>query len=469
MARLNEHTALVAVKERDKNHIKILYTKNGKVKRFKTNVYVKDATLFNQDKIFRKNNAVSPNEFQVDKTRLDEAQIKIETIVSDFNTQYQDKPTTDQIDNLILNYKEAIKINFTSITHYLNDYFKLFEARGRNGKSVVSAFKSSFEQFVAHKNLEYAFHDVDEVFFNDLVNYFLFTKPKNQNLAAEPVHHLVDPIAFDDRFGMNNNTLLKRLDVCMSFFKWAITKKGVKLDYEKLKEILKKVKKDLQISEYSNFEFAFKNREDLKSLASKEFDAALKDDIYVELAAGKEVNRPVTKQVLIRAKDYFVISALTANRISDLKLIKKHHLEMGKQKSQKTKNEFLLNSNRTIKELLEKHNYSLGMNDQKYNKCIKVFLKQFYNDFLKKEERVWIKEIRGKYEQFKEIEYYKLAASHSGRRSFASILYNEGRYPKRLIMSFSGHTSEQEFDKYIQLNPVEDIQQVSDFMNINYL
>ncbi|MFC5269449.1 hypothetical protein [Adhaeribacter terreus] len=118
-----------------------------------------------------------------------------------------------------------------------------------------------------------------------------------------------------------------------------------------------------------------KKREDVKLFSSPGFDAELHDDTYLEYSAGQEVERSVYKEVLIRAKNYFLISTLTANRISDLELIKPHHLEMGKQRAQKTKNEFLFNSNQTIKDLLEKHDYTLGMSDQKYNKCIKVFLK----------------------------------------------------------------------------------------------
>src|SRR5688572_11812661 len=123
MARLNEHTSLIAVTERDKNHIKILYTKDGKVKRFKTNVYVKNAKQFNQEKIFRKNNAANLGDFQADKTKLDEAQLKIESLVSEFISQYHDKPTIAQINNLILTYKEADKVNHSSIAIYLDEYF----------------------------------------------------------------------------------------------------------------------------------------------------------------------------------------------------------------------------------------------------------------------------------------------------------------------------------------------------------
>ncbi|GAB3197706.1 hypothetical protein ABID22_000780 [Pontibacter aydingkolensis] len=57
------------------------------------------------------------------------------------------------------------------------------------------------------------------------------------------------------------------------------------------------------------------------------------------------------------------------------------------------------------------------MNDGKYNKCIKVFLMQFYREYLKKVDRVWVVEWRGKYAQYQEVDNYSLAGNHSDRRS----------------------------------------------------
>lgn len=470
MARLNQFTSLIAVKEKDKIHIKILYSKDGQVKRFKTNVYIKDAGLFKKDKIFKKNNAVNPSTYKDDQNKLDETQLKLESVIESFEREYNDKPTIAQLDALIKNYKDNSKKNYTYISDFWEEYLKNFHKRGRNGKSVINAFISGFNQFSEYTNKKYTFNDINEEFFEELVNYFLFKKPKsNKQVIREPLHKLTEPVCFDPDFGMNNNTLMKRLDACMSFIKWAVTKKDIKVDYDKIKEMLKKVKSECQIDEYSNIEFAFKKRADIKLLGSPEFENIIKDDSYMESPDGQKRIRAISKEVLIRAKDYFLISILTANRVSDLRAIKKHHIVLGKQKAKKTKEEFLLNSNQTIIDLLEKYNYDIKMNDAKYNKCIKLFLKQFYKDFLKKEELVWVVERRGKYEQYKQVEFFTLAGSHSGRRSFASILYNEGRYPKRKIMQFTGHHSEQEFDKYIQLSPEEDIQEISDFMNINYV
>ncbi|WP_242926945.1 phage integrase SAM-like domain-containing protein [Pontibacter vulgaris] len=469
---LGKHTSLIAVKEGDKVHVKVYYSREG-TKRYKTNVYVKNKAQFDKGNKFTKNNSLNPQNFKDDEDKIIKVQGKIERIIQLFFDEHLDKPTAAQLDDLIANYKEESQRNYTFISDYLAEYVEIFEEKNRNSKSVVKAFASAYTQFCQFQNRNYKFNDINEKFLSDLIDYFLLHKPKSTKYDVGKPNHLLsksqpEQSEFDTNFGMNNNTLLKRLDAFRSFILWAQKMKGINIKYDTVSDALKKVKSEKKIVGYTNIEFAFKKREDLKLLASEEFESIIKDDIYIEHSKGKKLEKGVSKELLVRAKDYFVVSILTANRISDLRNIKRHHIELGKQKAKKTNAEFLLNSNQTIVDLLEKNSYDLNMNDGKYNKCIKVFLRQFFTEYLKKVDRVWVVEWRGEFAQYKEVEYYSLAGSHSGRRSFASILYNEGRYPKRKIMQFTGHSSEREFDKYIQLSPEEDIQEVSDFMNINY-
>ncbi|SFH41752.1 phage integrase SAM-like domain-containing protein [Pontibacter chinhatensis] len=470
MARLDEHTSLIVVKEGAKLHIKIYYSRDG-IKRYKTNIYVKDKVQFIKDKGFRKGNALSPASFQEDKSRLDELQLKIETLIDDFLREHLVKPTAEQLDALLENHKGSSQKSYTYICDFLREYTENFNSKERNSKSVVRALDSALTQFWSHKNRKYYFNEIDEKFIGDFIDYLLFEKPKRLSNSKtdirRPSHHLHSPVVFDHEFGMNNNTLVKRLDAFRSFIIWAINNKGVNIDYNKVKEALKKAKKDKSITEYTNIEFAFRTMDDVKLLASKEFENTIKDDTYVENVSGAEKPKGVSRDVLIRTKDFFIISILTGNRVSDLRAIKRHHVSMGKQTAKKTKGQFLLNSNKSVLQLLEKHDYNMNMSDPKYNKCIKVVLKQFYQNFLhQKDKMVYVIERRGRHEQVQEVEYFNLAASHSGRRSFATIAYHESNKSKRSIMQFTGHTSEKEFDKYIQLAPEEDIKDFADFMSI---
>ncbi|TPE43577.1 phage integrase SAM-like domain-containing protein [Pontibacter mangrovi] len=469
MARLDEHTSLIVVKEGSKLHIKIYYSRDG-IKRYKTKVYVKDKAQFTKDKGFKKNNALNPSSFQDDKKKLDELQLKIETIIEDFEREHLVKPTAAQLDSLLTNFKGKSQKSYTYISDYLSEYTSGFDEKPRNSKSVVRALDSALTQFWAYKNRQYYFNEIDEKFIGDFIDFLLFYKPKRLSdniIVAKPKHRLSEPVSFDAHFGMNNNTLLKRLDALRSFIKWVINEKKLSTDYNNIKDALRKSIRDYNLTEYSNVEFAFREMSEVRLLASNNFEDSIKDDYYPELIDSVEKLKGVSRDVLIRAKDYFLVSVLTGNRVSDLRAIKKHHIGLGKQTAKKTKGQFLLNSNESVVKLLQKHNFDMNMSDSKYNKCIKVFLKQFYRDFLKQEDKlVYITERRGKYEQVKQVVYFNLASSHSGRRSFATIAYHSGTKTKRSIMQFTGHTSEKEFDKYIQLAPEEDIKDFADLMSI---
>lgn len=469
MARLNQNTSLIVVKEGDKLHIKIYYSHHG-VKRYKTKVYVKSKAQFEKDRTFRKNNALHPESFQSDKERLDQLQMKFETIIEDFEGEHMVKPTAAQLDALVQNYKEDSQKSYTYICDYLREYTQSYDDKERNSKSVIRALDSALTQFWAYKNRRYYFNEIDEKFIKELMDYLLYFKPKRKTEAVvgtKPKHHLSDPATFDPEFGMNNNTLLKRLDAFRAFIIWAVNSKGVNIDYSKVKDALKTAKKDTCVSEYSNVEFAFRSMEDVRQLASLAFEESIEDDFYTEFSHGEEKKKGVSREVLIRARDFFIISILTGNRISDLRAIKTHHVDSGKQVAKKTKGQFLLNSNESVVKLLRKHSFDMNMNESKYNKCIKVFLKQFYRNFSKQEDKlVYIYERRGKYEQVEQVPYFSLAESHSGRRSFATIAYHSGTKTKGSIMQFTGHTSEKEFDKYIQLEPEEDKKDFADLMSL---
>ncbi|PVY43138.1 phage integrase SAM-like domain-containing protein [Pontibacter virosus] len=468
MARLDEHTSLIVVKEGNKLHIKIYYSRGG-IKRYKTNVYVKDKAQFIKDKGFKKNNALNPSSFQDDKKKLDELQLKIETIIEEFEREHLVKPTATQLDALISNYKENSQKSFTYISDYLQEYINIIDGKERNSKSLPKAVESALSQFWDFKNRKYFFNEIDEKFISEFIDFLLFYKPKRVKASSslpKPVHHLNSPTTFDSQFGMNNNTLLKRLDAFCTFVKWAMRVHKIEVDYAKIKDAIKDNISTKRITKYSNIEFAFRTVDEVRLLASQDFENSITDDYYPEYINGVEKMKGVSSNVLIRAKDYFIISILTGNRISDLRAIKAHHVALGKQTAKKTQGQFWLNSNESVHKLLRKHNFDMKMSETKYNKCIKVFLKQFYRNFLKQEDKlVYIFERRGNYEQVEQVPYFSLAESHSGRRSFATIAYHAGK-SKRSIMQFTGHTSEKEFDKYIQLEPEKDMKDFADLMSV---
>jgi len=475
MSRINENTSLVLVKEakrgKTKYHIKILYSKDKKIVRFTTNVYVKDSKSFKRDRVLRKNNALYPESFNEDREKINSLQFFYESLINDFVTEHLQKPSVHQLKDMIDEVKEQNQKVYTSMTDYLNEYEEFYTAKGRNSASVVKAFCSAFELYGIKMNKNFTFKNLHENFFIGFINFLLFDLPKRRHGKTKsriPQHHLKEPFRFDSAFGMNNNTVLKRLQVFLQFINWMIKKKGVKLDYQKISENVKSATQKLEVKEYHNTKFAFRSIEEVRRLVSPTFDDVLKSDFYYDIVKGKKKKRFISKELLTKVRDYFAVSILTGNRISDLKRIKPHHIQLKTQKSQKTKSDFNLVSNDSVKSLLEKHNFNLGINDQKYNKCLKLLMKQFFVDFLKTPDAVLPQiERRGSIEEVTYKNKYDLVSSHAGRRSFATIAYFEAELPSQTIMQFTGHRSEREFNKYIQLSIEEDIERVSNFMNLN--
>ena len=468
MARANQNTNLVAVKEKDKYHIKILYSKNSSIRRFTTNVYVKDGKVFKKDRVFRKNNSLFPNNFQADKNKLDEKQLKIETLIEDFVNEHHDKPTVLQLESLYNGFKENSQSSYTYINEYLEEYYSGFGDKTHNEKSVVRSLKNGFDLFCEEQNSKCLFKDLDKAFFKDFINFLLFKKPVTTGIKGSPNHSLnKHGSIFDERFGMNNNTLLKRLEALSTFLKWVIEKKEVKLNYIQLKAELKEAVKELKVKGFEKDEFVFKTKEEVELLASLDFEKCIHEDYYEEIHQGKRVKRSVSRDLLIRAKDYFVVSVLTGTRVSDLIKIKPHNVALKTQKAGKTQTHFQLNSNTIVQQLLKKHKYSLGMNTSKYNKLLKVIMRQFQVEYLKDIRHEYIVDWRGEYEQVKKVASHQLVSSHSGRRSFCTILYYQARLPKRTIMKFSGHKSESMFDKYVKIKAEDELEVVSNFFNLN--
>ncbi|MEG1544912.1 MAG: recombinase, partial [Tannerellaceae bacterium] len=60
--------------------------------------------------------------------------------------------------------------------------------------------------------------------------------------------------------------------------------------------------------------------------------------------------------------------------------------------------------------------------------------------------------VRGTENTIESYEKWELIGSHTARRSFASNMYNSGRFTTVQIMSITGHASEKSFLGYIKMD-----------------
>ncbi|MDV3560671.1 integrase [Elizabethkingia anophelis] len=166
-------------------------------------------------------------------------------------------------------------------------------------------------------------------------------------------------------------------------------------------------------------------------------------------------NTDIDEGSLQDARDWLLISCYTGQRVSDFMRFSTDMITSSINKNgdemyflnfvqQKTKNTIHLPIHPKVLDVLKrrKGNFPKGMSEQHYNELIKRVCKDAGID-----ELCYGGVNNNGRKVFKEYPKYELVTSHIGRRSFASNHY--GRIPTPLLMTATGHGTEQMFLKYI--------------------
>lgn len=158
----------------------------------------------------------------------------------------------------------------------------------------------------------------------------------------------------------------------------------------------------------------------------------------------------LSQDYLDNARDWLIISVYCGARISDFMRFTKDwvtHSVKGtflEYTQKKTGKMVVIPLHKEIVKILDKRNgdFPRAISDAKYNEYIKTVCSK-----AKLNEKVYGGKMEGKRKKFDYYPKYELVSSHIGRRSFASNYY--GKIPTPLLMSCTGHSSEQMFLKYI--------------------
>ena len=159
-----------------------------------------------------------------------------------------------------------------------------------------------------------------------------------------------------------------------------------------------------------------------------------------------------TKRLKI-AKDWFIISCFTAQRISDLfRLSKKNiqNIEGGEYivlRQYKTKKYVEIPIHYHVKSILKKHNgfpKKISENEQSNRSLLSSAIKEVCRISKIREN------VRGRYNGVIGIyPKWKLISNHTGRRSFACNFHNLKDWSNKSIMDITGHDNESSFYTYI--------------------
>lgn len=202
------------------------------------------------------------------------------------------------------------------------------------------------------------------------------------------------------------------------------------------------------------------------------------DSIYTDFEEIQNIyDTPLNHPTEIKVRDKYVINCFLGMRYSDFNRLEPHNFKTkvikgkeyviyaGRTKKTDTKIEFALPP--VAVELLKKYDFNLPkLSAKEYNEVLKRVAKQAGLTALES-----IREVRGTETIHRNVPKYELLSSHTARRSFCTNYYTEG-VSISAIMSISGHTTEEEFRKYIKKPAVRVevvAEQISAIKGINHL
>lgn len=181
------------------------------------------------------------------------------------------------------------------------------------------------------------------------------------------------------------------------------------------------------------------------------------------------------REALENAKDWLIIGCYIGQRVSDVldltkeNIIYKNGLELLSFRQKKTNKNIIIPIPPKIKQILSKRNgeFPRHISATKFNKHIKDVAKLAgINEMTEgaKNSEIEEKLYRKKYGKFPK---YELMTSHVMRRSFATNYY--GEMPTALIISITGHSTEEQYLEYVGKPPIDNAQIIADYWNTLYL
>jgi integrase len=168
-------------------------------------------------------------------------------------------------------------------------------------------------------------------------------------------------------------------------------------------------------------------------------------------------NVHLTREALINARDWLILSCETAQRVSDFLGYRDEHIRYQMNTKgrniafleitqKKTKTSISIPLSSKVIRILDRRqgDFPRRISDQRYNEYIKEIAREAGLTNMvygAKQDAKTKRKVAGDFPK------WELVTSHIGRRSFATNNY--GKIPTSLIMTMTGHKTEKEFLKYI--------------------
>ena len=296
---------------------------------------------------------------------------------------------------------------------------------------------------------------------NKVVDYFAYYELQKRNvLTTASIVKLNVNKKLIERFQTNTKRvyLIKDVneDFKLSFYDFCISEN---YSQNTIARALKFIKTICYHAESNNIEVS-------KKLSGLQINTVKVEKIYLDLNEISIIEncKDISKEHLINARDWLLISCETGQRVSDFLRFTKDMIRYENKKplieftQVKTGKIMTVPLSKKVMSILEKRdgNFPDKMSDQRYNEHIKEVCETAkINKVIKGGLQIDNRKVIGMYPK------WQLVTSHIGRRSFATNNY--GKIPTALLIGVTGHSTEQMFLEYIGKTDTQKAMQLADY------
>jgi integrase len=389
-------------------YVKISYTHGNSRKRFPTGVKLDSINQLSPDGKLKGN---IPNKDEKQSV-INSLKFHIDSIIRNYNVKYGMNPTIIELEKMMKNQENLVH----QTERVLDAYYQFFEAKVKEFNIDKDRAGESIKEY---RGLKYYLEDY-EIFLNRQIRFFEINKEWMLDFKVfnETPRINADGKKYKTYGGLRGNTIKKKINIFITFMRWASTKSFVVFP-----------------AEIEKFSKQIKSPEVIKSSLTKS-----------EVLEIYQIQPKSDSHEIVR--DIFVFSCLTGIRWSDLITLNKQDVKEQSQgliivkKAEKTDSEFSVFLNEISKKILEKYDYNLNrMSNPAFNRILKEFLKstELFNDETKFKE--------GK----RRLQRWEIISIHRGRDTFITMLIEEN-VPLNIIMKYTGHKKLSTLEKYIDKN-----------------
>lgn len=326
------------------------------------------------------------------------------------NSTQPDKQTLKELIDLRIKPESVVSNSDDSFI----GYFETFIEQSKNGlrlnakgkpvaSNTIKAYNGTIAQLKSYQKTikrPIDFDAIDLDFYYDFVEYLSKKKLQSTNSIGKHIKHIKAVLNDATERGINKNMAYKS--------------KLFKVISEKTENI-------------------YLNHEEIAALAN------------VDLSNKKSYER---------VRDLFVVGCYTGLRFSDLSKLSAENIVDGMIEivQQKTSEPVAIPVHPQVQNILDKYNGELpkAISNQKTNEYLKE-IGEDVPELQKRQSKTITKAGTGVTVNLKK---YKLIASHTARRSFATNFYKDG-VPAITLMAITGHRTEKAFLNYIKMSPRE--------------